>query len=709
VQTAFEGKQYEIILLPVRRFAKKTQTYMILIDDITQPLDEIGSATRENILIGVSGLIVSELLLLALLWTPMTRLRRTADTLPLLGQGAFERARSAIRKRVRGHWIRDEIDILDTTAIGLSQRLEKLEQDVLNRTRALAERMDELRRERDFVKGLLDTAQVIILTQNAEREIMMVNDYGQSLSGFTQERLFSKDFTKLIASDQSSSDIPECLAEIAGAKREQLRHEAQLLCNDGSTRDVAWLHSRLGGRSKNEPVILSVGLDVTDQKHAERRLSWLADHDSLSGLLNRRSFQEELERALAVSKRYGTPGALLFFDLDQFKYINDTSGHQAGDMLLKMVAETLARIVRDTDVIGRLGGDEFAVLMAQTDADGAIRAANKVGEHLSTLELPIGEHSHKISASIGVALFPKHGTEVHDLLAVADMAMYHAKDSGRGRWHLFSRQDQSRERMREHVVWKDRVEKALAADRFVLYYQPIFDLRTDQVTHAEALLRMVDTDGTVITPGAFMDACERTGLIHAIDHLVLRKGIAQVADLIAAGRDIRVSLNLSGRAFEDPDLLQTLQESLTRHQVDPDRIIFEITETAAVADLAAARGLMNQMRKMGCSFALDDFGTGFSSLRYLKQLPVDYVKLDGSFIRNLPNSNDDQILVKAMAEVARGFGKRTIAEFVETGDVLPFLREYGVDLAQGYFVGRPADLSAASAYPFESNKRQHLG
>jgi PAS domain S-box-containing protein len=458
----------------------------------------------------------------------MSRLRATADTLPLLGQGEFERARSAILTRMRlHHWFKDEIDILDATAIGLSRRLERLEREVSDHTFALNERMQELKKERDFISSLLNTAQVIVLTQSQAQRIRMVNQYGETISGYGEREIVTaKTFPEFIAADDYTTYVAKGMKALIGGGRDQFRHEAQLICKNGTVREIAWLHSRLESRVDGEPAILSIGLDITEQKQAQQRLSWLADHDPLCGLFNRRRFQNELERALAD-------------------------------------------------------------------------------------------------------------------------------------------------------------------DRFVLHFQPIMDLSTNNITHVEALLRMVDKDNGLISPGAFIDACERSGLIHAIDHLVLRKGISQVAELRATGHDIRVSLNLSGQAFGDPDLLSTLAKLIKHYEVNPNRLIFEITETAAVADFVAARYLMEAIKGMGCSFALDDFGTGFSSLRYLRQLPADYVKIDGSFIRDLYESRDEQVLVKAITDVAKGFGKKTIAEYVERNDVLTMLRSYGVDFAQGYRVGRP--------------------
>ncbi|MEO5573654.1 MAG: EAL domain-containing protein, partial [Gammaproteobacteria bacterium] len=234
---------------------------------------------------------------------------------------------------------------------------------------------------------------------------------------------------------------------------------------------------------------------------------------------------------------------------------------------------------------------------------------------------------------------------------------------------------------------------ALLHDRFILYYQPIMEVRTKNIKHYEVLLRMLGEGDKIIAPGAFITAAEHTGLIHAIDHMVLRKAIAQAAELSRQGHNFCFSINLSAHAFDDPDLLTILAETLIQYKADPTNFIFELTETAALADLSAARKLMQSIRAFGCSFALDDFGVGFSSFYYLKQLPVDYVKIDGSFIQHLADNTDDQILVKALCDVARGFGKKTTAEFVENAAILTLLERFKVDYAQGYFIGKPAPAS----------------
>ena len=682
IHTGFAERNYEISLIEVKDAKLSQRGFIVVIADITQPLAEIRAATRKNLVLGTSGLALSELLLLALLWTPMSRLRHTAKTLPLLGEGAFAPVRHAISAQRRRRFLHDEIDILDTTAVRLSHRLEDLEAEVTTR-------LGELARERDFVHNLLDTAPVIILTQNEAGSIVTINPFGEALTCYPQAGLIGRLFWDLLDTEphENTSNLWQTVhlhPDFPG-----YQHSSRLKCQDGTLREVDWLHTPLNRNSEGAALILSIGLDVTERKKAEQHLTWLADHDPLTGLFNRRRFQEEITRALALTRRLEHQGALLFFDLDQFKYINDTSGHQAGDMLLKIVAESLSHVVRETDIVARLGGDEFAILIGKTNPSSVVESARRISQHLSQLTLPIGNHLHRVSASIGIALFPDHATDEANLLAAADLAMYQAKEAGRGRWHLYSPNDQTRERLHAHVFWKERVEWALANDRLVLYYQPIMNLKTGKIIHCEGLLRMLDESGSLIGPGALIEACERTGLIHALDHWVLNQGIAQLADFTAQGHDLNVALNLSGRAFEEPDLLAILQGALERHQADPKRLILEITETAAVADFAAARGIIQAIRSLGCRFALDDFGTGFSSLKYLKQLPVDFVKIDGSFIRHLTTDRDDQVMVKALADIAHSYGKLTVAEFVESSQSMTMLRDFGVDYAQGFFIGRP--------------------
>ncbi|MGR6034242.1 MAG: EAL domain-containing protein [Candidatus Nitrosoglobus sp.] len=697
VRQHYGDREYEIRLVSIDDAGGESPPQLVVISDVTDALTDIRIATRQSLLGGFIGLVVSESLLLLLLGIPMVRLRRVALSLPYLAEHAFETARASLGHLSRQPWWRDEIDVLNNTAITLSYQLEVLQAEIQERTRSLAERGDDLARERDFVTGLLNTAQAIILTQNAAGQVMMLNRQGQMITGYNVDEVVGRPFSELLAGDKDSFRVIRELEELRSGHRDQLRVDMRLRCRGGEQRIISWFHSRLTVRSPCDGAVLSVGHDVTERKQVEQQLAWLADHDPLTELFNRRRFQREFEQILIASQRYQYSGSLLYFDLDQFKYINDTSGHQSGDVLLKMVADKLCQVVRVNDIVARLGGDEFAVVIRDCDAEEAIQTAGRVCAQLGALEFPILGHSHSISTSIGIALFPLHGTTVPELMANADLAMYQAKDEGRGRWHLFSSDERAREQMQNRVYWKEQIEQALREDRFLLYFQPVLEICTNTVSHYEVLLRMRDNRGRIISPDEFIPVAEQSGLIHSIDHLVLRKAITKQAKLWSQGYRLTFSINLSGRVVDDPELLPILEDLLKTTGVDPSSLMFEITETAAVANMVAAENFMRKIKAYGCYFAMDDFGVGFSSFFYLKRLPVDYVKIDGVFIRQLAENHEDQVFIKALNDITKGLGKKSVAEFVENAEILALLREYKIDYAQGYYVGQP-DLYIAETH-----------
>lgn len=426
-----------------------------------------------------------------------------------------------------------------------------------------------------------------------------------------------------------------------------------------------------------------------DREQAEARLVWLADHDPLTQLFNRRRFHADFERVLDQAARFGHQGAVLFFDLDQFKDVNDISGHQVGDALLQRVAEQLQALTRPCDILARLGGDEFAWLLPEAMVEQAIEVAERAQRVIRSTVVHVHSRRHQVSASIGIVLFPEQGRETHQLMASADLAMYQAKEEGRGRWHIFSLADQSRERADARVVWGQHIAEALTQDRFELRFQPIVEVATGEIVHYEALLRMRDAQGGMIYPDRFVPVAEKTGQIQAIDHWVLSHALG----IMNARPGLHLSVNLSANAMDDPLLLPDVERLLKHFGVEPMRLTFEITETAAINSILRATRLMRGIQRLGCRFALDDFGSGYASYAYLRQLPVDDVKVDGAFIRNLSRSREDRIFVKAITDIAHGMGKRVVAEFVEDGDTLRVLEALGVDFAQGYHFGRPMALA----------------
>jgi diguanylate cyclase (GGDEF)-like protein len=430
-----------------------------------------------------------------------------------------------------------------------------------------------------------------------------------------------------------------------------------------------------------------------ERRHYEERLRYLTDYDQLTGLVNRRRFEEELKRELARSGRYSYPGAVLSIDLDNFKSTNDFAGHGAGDAVLCAVARVLKQRFRSSEVVARLGGDEFGVLLTAVDAPAARKTAEDLLMSIHDCRPTFGGKTFRITASIGVASFESDDATAGELLVNADLAMYAAKADGRDRLVVYTVSEGRRARATAKLTWAERIRDALDRDDgFVLHMQPILDLATNRISHGELLLRMRDDYGNLIAPSAFLPAAERFGLIHAIDRWVVRRAIHTIAE---GERDsmLPVGVNLSGDSVVgDPHLLEMIESELRNSSVDPAMLIFEVTETAAIANMPEATAFARRVNELGASLAIDDFGTGFGSFYYLKHLPVGYVKLDGEFVQNLPQSEVDAHMVNAIVGIAQGLGIKTVAEAVSDEETIQVLRQHGVDYAQGFHVGRPAPV-----------------
>ena len=689
----YQNSSYELRLYPMSANSNPGNNHIILIDDITDTYINHEHTKQEIINAGIMAVIVSEIIVLFSLWIPLSRLKRTASTLPLLAESKYLDAIANFKHSHKNNLFKDEIDNLDASAIKLSHQLKHLEDNVTNHEIDLAAKIEELKKERDFVSELLNTAQVIIITQDSKGKILLINKYGQQLTGYTSEDLRNKRFSDLtdFSNLSEKNNIIIQLNAISSGKRSLYKHESTLLSLSSEFIHVAWLHSHLENHNNHGPAILSVGLDITARIQAENHITWLADHDPLTQLYNRRKFQEEFEKILNNAKRYNHGGSLLFLDLDHFKFINDTLGHSEGDNLLNIVASELKKCVRSTDIIARFGGDEFVILMPEIDEQSTMTVAKKINGRLSNIMMPdLINENHKISISIGIAFYPRHGESVDEILANADIAMYHVKKRRRGSWHVYKITEHAKENLQNEIYWRQQIEHALHNDRFLLQFQPIFNLETNQIELHESLLRMLDNNENIVYPENFIPIAERNNLILDVDHHVLEKTIKLIHTNNQVGKFFQLTVNLSARSLADEDLLPLLKDLLHRYPISPKQLIFEITETTALSDLSAAYTLINAIKSMDCLFALDDFGAGFSSFHYLKQLPVDFIKIDGAFIQSLARNTDDQVLVRAMNDVARWFGKDTIAEHVEDSDTLELLKTYNVKYAQGFLLAKPA-------------------
>jgi diguanylate cyclase (GGDEF)-like protein/PAS domain S-box-containing protein len=553
---------------------------------------------------------------------------------------------------------------------------------------------DALREAEDRFRSAFDEAPIGMAITGLDGRFLRVNRALCEITGYAHEQLEATTYRSITHPDDLARN-ERAYADVLTGRTAHSRTEKRYIHARGHVVPVD-LSATVVRDADGEPMhVLTQVQDITERKRFEGQLQYLADHDSLTGMFNRRRFEEELTRELASAERYESRLAVLAIDLDDFKYINDSLGHSIGDELIRRVGQGLRARLRRTDVLARLGGDEFAVILPRSDATDALEVAEGLLEAVGEVDLVgLGARGGgKVSASVGVAMFDRasHLT-AEELLVEADIAMYDAKEAGRARAVLYDATEDRQERMLSRMTWADRIREALAADAFVLHAQPIMSLRGDPIPRSELLLRMLGNDGDVIPPGSFLYIAERFDLVQEIDRWVVSRAVEILAEEQAAGRDVVLCVNLSAKSVTDPELPNHIADELQAHGADGSGLCFEVTETAAVVNIDRARQFAALIGELGCDFALDDFGAGFASFYYLKHLSFDLLKIDGEFVTDLSSSVTNQLVVKAVVDIARGLGKRTIAEFVEDAETLELLRGMGVDFAQGFYVAKPAPL-----------------
>lgn len=541
------------------------------------------------------------------------------------------------------------------------------------------------------LETILDNAAEGIITFDQNGTIENVNKAAETLFGYPEAEVIGKDISLLIPPPEAREKRRGYLEHFMRTEIQRLLgHEGEVTGRhkDGSRFPMALKVSEivLDGR----PLYTALTADISERKAMLEHLRIMAEHDGLTGLHNRTYFQNEMERFLEQVKRTGQTCALLYIDLDNFKYINDTLGHAAGDQLIIEVASILKKRTRKTDVVGRFGGDEFTVLLFNVSQEQALHTAESFRKKLVNYRYRRSGDSMDIGCSIGVALLTPQSQNITEIMSQADLACHLAKRAGRNRVHLFVPTDaESATAMTLDMGWSQRIKEAIEKNRFALACQPIVNTRTREIESYEVLIRMLDEHNELIMPSGFLPTAERFGLSVDIDKWVI---VNAIETLISQRREmptLRYSINLSGQTLTDPGICDLILQKLVSTGLNADALTFEVTETVAIADMAAAEAFLSRLQQIGCRTALDDFGSGMASFAYLKDLPVDCVKIDGRFVKNLATSLVDQAMVKAMNEIAHALGKQTVAEFVENEQSFQLLAEYGVDYGQGYHLGRP--------------------
>lgn len=560
--------------------------------------------------------------------------------------------------------------------------------------RALQARVEaerEARRADERYRSLMDAMADAVFGVDDDGRVYFANPRAARLLGQATEELVGVHYRDLMT-HESAERVAEGIERDGGGLGSW---EVTLLDVTGHPVDVemgvSWFQEGPEGHHRMQ----WVARDIAERKRFEHELVYLATHDHLTGLFNRRRFEEELEACVSHARRAGETAVLLWLDLDNFKEVNDSLGHNAGDDILMSVALQLSKAMRGDTVVARLGGDEFALLMPQVTHDEIEALCARVLAEVRAMQFMTDEGPVHLTASIGIVVLPDHATTAEEALARADLAMYRAKDGGRNSVCVYRPDEDWHEELKARFDWAVTIESALREDRFTVHWQPIIDLESGQADRYELLIRLLDERGSLVPPGSFLPVAEQLGLIGAIDRYMVSQAIRLLASMPDEER-VRVDVNFSGKALSDTDLPEIIAAELMQSGVDPHWLGIEVTETAAVVDMLKARTFIEGLKSIGVRVSLDDFGSGFSSFYYLRNLPIDTLKIDGSFVRELVSNRRDQHVVRSIIELARGLGIETTAECVEDADTLDMLRSFGIRFAQGFHIGRPGPIDLAA-------------
>ena len=596
--------------------------------------------------------------------------------------------------------------IVETLQEELNEQTIQLQKEIAQRQQTevmLRENQELLRREKELAKITLQSIADGVITTDTVGKIHSLNPMAEKLTGWkvkeAKQLSLSKVFNIIDESTRESSF--NLVEEVLQANQAfSLLDNSVLIARDlteyyieHSVALIRNCHSRVIG-------VVVVFRDVTSSRQLTHQLSWQATHDALTGLYNRRQFEEKLIEAISSAKNEKHEHALCYLDLDQFKIVNDTCGHAAGDELLRQVTQLLNQRVRSSDVLARLGGDEFGLLLHQCPLHIAVKIANILRQMIEAFRFTWEERVFNIGVSIGLVEIDSITENLNSLMSAADASCYAAKERGRNCIYIYQNNDIELSRQRGERQWIARLNQALEENRFCLYSQRIVSVQDHtQSNHYEILLRLYDKQRQLILPGAFIPAAERYDLMPAIDRWVITSFFARYERYCQERKNQQLDLptevyaiNLSGASINHKQFHLFLQEQFTHYQISPATICFEITETAAIANLTTAAEFIQELKALGCSIALDDFGSGMSSLTYLKNLPVDYLKIDGSFVKNIVDDLIDRTAVECFNRLGQVMKIKTVAEFVENDSIFQKLRSLGVDYAQGYGIGRPQPL-----------------
>jgi diguanylate cyclase (GGDEF)-like protein/PAS domain S-box-containing protein len=550
---------------------------------------------------------------------------------------------------------------------------------------------EQLRRSEERFRGAFENAPIGMLLVDPDGNIFQANHFALDLLDYTESNLLGSHISRLVPVEDRTT-LKESLDELLYRDESVSHAERRMLCHN-SIEIWTNYHVVLQRNENGEPLyfIVQIG-DITDMKRSHEQMERMAFYDTLTDLANRRLFSDRLEQAVVHSTRSGNFAALLYLDLDQFKRVNDTLGHEAGDELLREVARRLSNCVRQEDTVARPGGDEFTILLYEISAPGdAGRVAEKILEELRA-PVTISGHQLVVTTSIGITIIPSDSVQPNVLTKNADLAMYRAKERGRNTYRYYS-EDMNTQALRR-LETENELREALVNDEFELFYQPKVRLVDQKIVGVEALIRWHHPTRGMVGPDQFIGIAEETGVIVEIGNWVVRRACEAAQRFSKRRREpIQVAVNISPRQFRDPNLATTIRRCVRESGIEASQIELEITETMLIDDAEAASVTIERLHELGLRIAIDDFGTGYSSLNYLKRFPIDTIKVDRSFVMDIPDNADDMEITAAVIAMAHGLKLEVVAEGIETAEQLGFLTKHHCEYGQGYYFSRPVPLS----------------
>jgi diguanylate cyclase (GGDEF)-like protein/PAS domain S-box-containing protein len=578
----------------------------------------------------------------------------------------------------------------DVAVINNEQCIVTVTRDMTERKRVEAALIDGEAR----FKNIFEYAPIGVGLGDEKGNILQINEAASEILGYSVDELVGKNFIDFVHPDEKEISKEHHMKLFSG-ELESYRLEKRYRHKKGHYIWVSLNVSIVKDQNEVPSYLIAQIEDISKARKLTEQLSYEATHDSLTSLINRREFENRIKLLIDTSKLDRSEHALCYLDLDQFKILNDTYGHAAGDELLRQLSKHLQNQIREQDTIARLGGDEFGILMEHCSIENASQTCNLILKEIREFQFIWEGHAFNVGASIGLVTITKDSS-MTNLFKAADAACYTAKDLGRNRIHLFNEDDVELSKRYGEMLWVSRINEAIKENRFFLVAQPIQSLDEEDQSKSklEILLRMKDEYGETILPGVFLPAAERYGLISKLDRWVINATVTTInQDKSLLSNLSMCSINLSGQSIGDKDFREFVELIFDTYPESIDKICFEITETAAIDNFSNAIDFINTFKKRGCRFALDDFGSGLSSFGYLKNLPVDYVKIDGMFVKDIVDDPIDYAMVKSINDIGQVMGMQTIAEFVETDEINSMLKDIGVNYTQGYAIGRPRPFS----------------